>query len=88
MSKNVCMFVWNHFTNDARVLRECSSLVEAGYNVDLIAIHDRKNPQLEKKEERKEGFTVIRVNNQFPLLQMLLGAARRLKKAFLCNCLL
>ncbi|WP_321998659.1 glycosyltransferase [Priestia megaterium] len=81
MSKNVCMFVWNHFTNDARVLRECSSLVEAGYEVDLIAIHDRKNPQLKKKEERKEGFTVIRVNNQFPLLQMLLGAARRLKKS-------
>lgn len=81
MSKNVCMFVWNHFTNDARVLRECSSLVEAGYNVDLIAIHDRKNPQLQKKEERKEGFTVIRVNNQFPLLQMLLGGARRLKKS-------
>ncbi|MQR87700.1 glycosyltransferase [Bacillus megaterium] len=81
MSKNVCMFVWNHFTNDARVLRECSSLVEAGYNVDLIAIHDRKNPQLKKKEECKEGFTVIRVNNQFPLLQMLLGVARRLKKS-------
>ncbi len=79
MSQKVCMFVWNHFTNDARVLRECSSLVEAGYEVDLIAIHDRKNTGLKKKELRKEGFTVIRVNNQFPLLQMVLGAARKIK---------
>lgn len=79
MSQKVCMFVWNHFTNDARVLRECSSLVEAGYEVDLIAIHDRKNTGLKKKELRKEGFTVIRVNNQFPLLQMVLGGARKIK---------
>lgn len=40
MSKNVCMFVWNNFTNDARVLRECTALSEEGYKVDLICIHD------------------------------------------------
>jgi len=41
--KSVCMFVWNHFTNDARVLRECSALAEAGYEVDLIALQDPKS---------------------------------------------
>ena len=32
MSKKIGMFVWNHFTNDARVLRECTALSEKGYN--------------------------------------------------------
>ena len=34
--KKVTMFVWNHFTNDARVNRECTTLAERGYEVDLI----------------------------------------------------
>lgn len=44
--KKVCMFVWNHFTNDARVLRECTALAESGYEVDLICIHDWKQEDL------------------------------------------
>ncbi|GGH76520.1 hypothetical protein GCM10007096_07070 [Pullulanibacillus pueri] len=62
------MFVWNHFTNDARVLRECTALAEEGYEVDLIAIHDRKNPSLQHYEKRNELFSVIRVKNHFPLI--------------------
>lgn len=76
MKKKVCMFVWNHFTNDARVHRECTALMEAGYKVDLIAIHDWKNPSLPRLEIRKEGFTVIRVRNQLKLLQYIAGAAK------------
>lgn len=53
MAKTVCMFVWNHFTNDARVLRECTALTEAGYEVDLIAIHNWKNEELPKKRNIK-----------------------------------
>jgi glycosyltransferase involved in cell wall biosynthesis len=68
MSKKVCAFVFNHFTNDARVLRENSALVEAGYEVDLIALHDFENPDLPKREMREEGFQVIRVNSQLPAL--------------------
>ena len=85
MSKNVCMFVWNHFTNDARVLRECTSLAEAGYEVDLICIHDWKRCDLPKWEQRKEGFTVTRVNNRLPLLQKVFGAANRVKQSVMEN---
>lgn len=53
MAKKVCMFVWNHFTNDARVLRECTALTEEGYEVDLIAIHNWKNEELQKKRNIK-----------------------------------
>lgn len=67
--KKVCMFVWNHFTNDARVLRECTALVEAGYEVDLICIHDWKQVDLPTWEQRPEGFTVTRVKNRIPSLQ-------------------
>lgn len=42
MRTKVCMFVWNHFTNDARVMRECMALSENIYDVDLICIDDPK----------------------------------------------
>ncbi|PEC51960.1 glycosyltransferase [Bacillus sp. AFS096315] len=65
MNKKVCAFVFNHFTNDARVLRECSALAEVGYDVDLIALHDDSDT-LPKRERYEEGFNVIRVNNRLP----------------------
>ncbi|PGZ07264.1 glycosyl transferase [Bacillus cereus] len=83
--KKVCMFVWNHFTNDARVLRECTALAEEGYEVDLICIHDWKQPDLPKWEMREEGFTVTRVNNRLSFLQKGLGAAKRVKQLITKN---
>lgn len=61
MSKKIGMFVWNHFTNDARVLRECTALAEKGYDVKLIAIHDPKQKDLKTRETRN-GFNIVRVN--------------------------
>lgn len=55
------MFVWNHFTNDARVLRECTALSEKGYSVDLICIHDPSMAELKTYEEINERFHVHRV---------------------------
>ncbi|WP_337874589.1 glycosyltransferase [Exiguobacterium sp.] len=75
--KSVCMFVWNHFTNDARVLRECSALAEAGYEVDLIALQDPKNKELPKEEMRPEGFRVIRVKRQPSILVNALKFAKK-----------
>ena len=46
-NRSVCMFVWNMFTNDARVLRECTALTEAGYRVSLICLRGRNQPPLE-----------------------------------------
>lgn len=65
------MFVWNHFTNDARVLRECMALSESGYHVDLICIHDPKQDNLPKYEKRGEHFEVFRVRRYPVLLEML-----------------
>lgn len=69
-NRSVCMFVWNTFTNDARVLRECTALAESGYEVDLIAIHDPKAKQ-SKKSEKKNGFNITRVD-RYPKLLLLL----------------
>jgi glycosyltransferase involved in cell wall biosynthesis len=66
MNKEVCAFVFNPFTNDARVLRECSALAEVGYNVDLICINNHEGTILPKKERREEGFNVIRVDSKLP----------------------
>ncbi|MGY3312338.1 glycosyltransferase involved in cell wall biosynthesis [Peribacillus simplex] len=79
MAKKVCMFVWNHFTNDARVLRECTALTEEGYEVDLIAIHNWKNEELQKKEKHKNGFNVIRVNNRWDRLNRVLRIVKKVK---------
>ncbi|WP_420491616.1 glycosyltransferase [Neobacillus drentensis] len=71
MSKKVCMFVWNHFTNDARVLRECTALSESGYEVDLICIHDPKDKSLPRFEQRNDLFKVYRIKRYPVLLEMI-----------------
>jgi glycosyltransferase involved in cell wall biosynthesis len=71
MSKKICMFVWNHFTNDARVLRECTALAEKGYDVKLIAIHDTKQKYL-KKVESRDGFNIVRVS-RYPRYLLLIN---------------
>ncbi|MBD8005400.1 glycosyltransferase [Bacillus norwichensis] len=67
MKKKVCMFVWNHFTNDARVLRECTALSTNGYKVDLICIHDPNEKGLPRYEERSPHFHVYRVR-RYPVV--------------------
>ncbi|MBT2830036.1 glycosyltransferase family 4 protein [Staphylococcus coagulans] len=67
--KKVGMFVWNHFTNDARVHRECTALADAGYQVDLIAINDPKNPNIHPYEKISDRFSVHRVKRYPTLLQ-------------------
>ncbi|MFD1451546.1 glycosyltransferase [Oceanobacillus sojae] len=67
MNKKVCMFVWNHFTNDARVLRECTALSEEGYSVDLVCIHDPNHKGLPRLEHRNSNFKIYRVR-RYPLL--------------------
>lgn len=61
--KRVGMFVWNTFTNDARVLRECTALVEAGHRVDLYCLNDGTLPEV---EQPKPGFRVIRIDRTPP----------------------
>jgi glycosyltransferase involved in cell wall biosynthesis len=79
MSKRVGMFVWNHFTNDARVLRECTALSEAGFEVDLICIHDPKDPNLPMFEQRNERFNVYRLR-RYPVLLELMQKAYRFSR--------
>lgn len=67
--KKVTMFVWNHFTNDARVNRECTTLADNGYDVNLIAINDPKNPAISAYEEITNKFKVHRVKRYPWLLQ-------------------
>ena len=63
MRKKVCMFVWNFFDADARVMRECTALTEAGYDVRLIALYNPDDPEC-RREEDKNGFHVTRVTSR------------------------
>lgn len=80
MRKKVCMFVWNHFTNDARVLRECTALSESNYEVDLICIHDPNEPGLPRYQKYNDNFTVHRVRRYPITLEILQGLFRSLKR--------
>jgi len=71
--KRVGMFVWNTFTNDARVLRECTALTEAGYHVDLYCLNDGTLPAV---EYHPSGFQIIRIERTPPFEAIF----RRLKK--------
>lgn len=78
--KTVGMFVWNHFTNDARVLRECTALSEAGYDVDLICIHDPNDRGLQKFEQVNKHFRVFRIRRYPILLEFMQKVFRYSKK--------
>ncbi|KGA96890.1 glycosyl transferase [Alkalihalobacillus alcalophilus ATCC 27647 = CGMCC 1.3604] len=80
MNKNVCMYVWNHFTNDARVLRECRALSEEGFKVDLICIHDPTDENLPVYERKDENFNVYRVRRYPILLEILKESVIFLKR--------
>jgi len=71
--RRVGMFVWNTFTNDARVLRECTALAEAGNHVDLYCLNDGTLPAM---EYHPGGFRIIRIERTPPFETIL----RRLKK--------
>jgi len=79
MAKKIGMFVWNHFTNDARVLRECTALAEKGYDVKLIAIHDPKQKDL-KKVETRNGFNIVRVNRYPKYILLINKVISKLKR--------
>lgn len=74
--KRVGMFVWNHFTNDARVLRECTALSQDGYDVELICIDDPHDSTISEYEEVNEHFRVHRVK-RYPSTLLLLQKAYR-----------
>jgi glycosyltransferase involved in cell wall biosynthesis len=54
---NICMFIMNEYTNDARVSKEINSLVHAGHRVTVMALKSRKTLLLEKKN----GVVIMRV---------------------------
>ena len=57
-SKKVCMFLFNNFTHDSRVLREALSLSEIGYSVTVVArLDDNTLPT-----ENINGIKVKRVS--------------------------
>ena len=55
--KKVAILVFNNFTHDSRVLREGISLQNAGYDVQIVALHEGDLP----KREIKDGLAVERL---------------------------
>lgn len=53
----VCMFVYNNFLNDTRVLKEARTLITSGYDVTIVAVLDDAS----KPFEEQQGIKVIRV---------------------------
>lgn len=60
----VTVFVWNFYTNDARVKRECTALSDAGYKVNLIALKDTKDFNMKEHENVKNNFELNRIEKK------------------------
>jgi glycosyltransferase involved in cell wall biosynthesis len=56
----VVMFVYNDCRNDARVLREAATLVDAGYDVTIMARPTNPASKEVEREER-DGFEIVRI---------------------------
>ncbi len=57
MAKSVASLVFNSFINDSRVLKEGLSLLKNGYDVEIIAHHDKDLA----KEENQGGLVIKRL---------------------------
>ncbi|WP_414051191.1 glycosyltransferase [Macrococcus animalis] len=55
------MFLWNNFTNDARVTREAKSLAKNGYQVNIICKKEKDEMDLLSKESFQSGYTATRL---------------------------
>jgi glycosyltransferase involved in cell wall biosynthesis len=66
--RRVCMFVYNAFVSDVRVLKEASSLVAAGHEVHLVAVLDKRTVP---REEHPAGFTIVRIDRNPPHYRLL-----------------
>ncbi|HEX6688020.1 MAG TPA: glycosyltransferase [Solirubrobacterales bacterium] len=65
------MFVYNRCTSDARVLKEATTLTEAGHRVRIVAVLDATTPP----EEECDGFRIVRIDRN-PVHYRVLSAAR------------
>lgn len=62
-NKKVCMFVWNNFVNDARVYKECRTLLENGYRVTLLCLkYEHDSTEMNSIED---DITIKRVYTKF-----------------------
>lgn len=81
--KKILVLLFNNFANDSRVLKECTTLVDAGYGVELWAYHDPKLPEL----ETVSGFVVRRKfykqPKALPSPKRIKGVLKRTRKAVL-----
>jgi len=64
----VCMFVYNNMMHDARVRKEARTLVEAGYDVTVVAVYE---PGRTIRNETVDGFRIVRQSRS------ILGLSRR-----------
>ena len=55
----VCMFVYNNFMNDSRVEKEAKTLIDAGYEVTIMALLDDNTQPVEMRNK----IRVLRVAN-------------------------
>lgn len=62
------MVVWNTFVTDARVTKEAKTLIDAGKDVTVIAIHE---PGKTKVNEVKDGIKIHRVSRKPALVEEL-----------------
>lgn len=65
------MFVYNNFTTDARVQKEAMTLTAAGFEVQVVAVLDKKTTPTEERD----GFAIVRIDRN-PLHYRLLRRTR------------
>lgn len=56
IAKHIYMLLDNSFVSDARVEKECETLISAGHQVTVICVEDPKFP----KEEKRNGVEILR----------------------------
>jgi glycosyltransferase involved in cell wall biosynthesis len=69
------MFVYNNCAADQRVLKEATTLVQAGHTVQIVAVLDKDTIA----REERDGFTIVRIARD-PVHYKVLRTTRRVRR--------
>lgn len=67
----ICMFVYNNCVADPRVLKEATTLIEAGHRLQVVAVLDKRTVE----REQRDGIAIVRINRN-PIHYRLLRRGR------------
>ena len=92
--QKIISIVLNNFKNDSRVLKECISLQNAGYDVKVVALHDEGQKEFERIQNipvhriklRSRGWSKNKIIQLFKYFEFIYRVVKEYKDSDIIHC--